>query len=139
MKLYKFVRKYLDGYGNVVLGSLRHKCGYISLDEMPKLPLATYVPGQDTVPETGYLMCYKGIRKDDVLADGWELWEVDADVVDVQVPRLLAPTDKLQAHLKVFWEDPDQYLNLFRSHHNTIRTPAQTIFCSRVRLVEQVA
>jgi len=118
------------------------KSGLLSLNEYPKLPLVTYEQGQDTFPEVGYLMCYEGVREDDKknLRNGVQLWTVDVDVVDIQIRRLLHPNlfPDHWGRMHHFWTDPALYgeTSFF---DRSIRTPAQTIFCSRVKLLERVA
>jgi len=129
MKLYKFVKQGRGG----VLGSLANKVAY------PETPITVYEPGKDTYPEYGHLMCYGSVREGHSFLEqpGYQLWLVDADVVDVDVPRIVGPSmfPYRWEIVKRFWRNYARFLETEPWHH-TVPTPPRTVFCSRVRLVE---
>jgi len=132
----KWVRHYPDGR----LGSTTYVDVPIG-DKFSPEPLAVYQQGKDTFPEHGYLMCWKGVREDDLPRAGLNqdvcLWEVEVDVVEETPPKRLAHP----YHLKTgritpeeFWGNVDAYQDNFQGQ----APPAQTIFCSRVRLIKNL-
>lgn len=132
----KWIKHYPDG----TLGSVSF---VIQKPGFEKLPLAIYEPGKDTKPEVGYLMCWKGVRESDIERAGVEkdicLWEVEVEVADVSVPYLAHPWQVKTGRITIqeFWANPKGFkegVEPFNGH----RTPTQTVFCTRVRLIKNL-
>ena len=141
MKLLKFVKRY-DTPKGVVRGSVTWSAGLLAIDEPPEIPLVEYAINGDTYPDHGLLMCFKAVSEEarKKMDAGVELWEVGADRVAILVPKVIYPP-----HLKLF---PSSVITFWRNsgrgipswlETKTIDTPPLTVFCSRVRLLEQVA
>jgi len=126
--------KWIRQYANGVWGSLSNS---VNPSPFHATPLQVYKPGVDIYPNHGFLICWNGIpdpsRQNNIPT---YLWEIDVDVADVKISQLVAPNCLNLANLQQFWKDPEAFIKTTTTL--LCRVPANTVFCSRVKLIRNL-